>query len=467
MKIRNKILIYFSTTVIALTAISLTILYILFSEYREEEFQQLQNEKIKYTIGLITEFKQMSEEVAYLLDAQDIHDFYDEKLLVYNSKKELVFSSLDSLPIQRTEEILNNLSPSHRWIETKEDKYDLIGVYIENKENAYYAISKAYDAVGYSKLYFLRNVIIAIFGAISVVVLLVSLYLSNIISEPITGLAEKLRKYDLVNQAAPPLSPDSSSWELKHLTERFNELLNRTKEAFAFQKNAINHISHELKTPVAILVSELEKTASFSDIEEVKTTLEEQITLAKSLGEIINVFLEISKIESGQEIEITPVRIDEILFDIIDELQVLHPDFHFDLNYYPLEFDEEKLILKSNKQLIKQAFQNLLINCISYGIDHWAEIKIDCSHREKLVISISNKGPTVAEEEQKHLFKHSFRGANSVGKVGFGLGLVLTKKIIDFYGGSISYESDGREMNTFVVDLPAKREATKQKMIYS
>lgn len=80
MKIRNKILIYFSTTVLALTAISLGLIYILFSEYREEEFQQLQNEKIKYTIGLITEFKEMSEEVSLLLDAQDIHDFYDEKL---------------------------------------------------------------------------------------------------------------------------------------------------------------------------------------------------------------------------------------------------------------------------------------------------------------------------------------------------------------------------------------------------
>jgi len=451
MRIRNKILIYFSSTVIALTAVSLIILYILFSEYREEEFQQLQNEKIKYTIGLITEFKEMSEEVALLLDAQDIHDFYDEKLLVFNGQKELIFSSLDSLEIPSRNEILNNLSPSNQWIETKEGDYDLVGVYVENKDKTYYAISKAYDAFGYSKMYFLRNVIIAILAAVTITVILISLYLSNIISKPITALAGNLSKYDLANEEAPLLKPDTSSSELQLLTERFNELLNRTKEAFAFQKNAIHHISHELKTPVAILVSELEKTTSYTDLDEVKKVLESQITLAKSLGEIINVFLEISKIESGQEIEKTEVRIDEVLFDIMDELNRLHPDFHFDLNYFPLEFDESSLIIKTNKRLIKQAFQNLLLNCVTYASDEKADIKIDCSQDDQLVISISNAGKTVSKEEEKHLFHHSFRGKNAAGKVGFGLGLVLSKKIIAFHSGDITYSSLEENLNVFEV----------------
>ncbi|HLW07679.1 MAG TPA: hypothetical protein VKY45_08945, partial [Marinilabiliaceae bacterium] len=133
MRIRNKILIYFSSTVVVLLAISLTIIYILFSEYREEEFQQQQYEKIKYTIGLIAEFKEMSEELAYLLDAQDIHDFYDEKLLVFNNEKELVFSSLDSLEVLSTERMLSNLSISNNWIETKEEDYDVIGVHVINR----------------------------------------------------------------------------------------------------------------------------------------------------------------------------------------------------------------------------------------------------------------------------------------------------------------------------------------------
>ena len=151
MKIRNKILFYFSSTVIAITAISLAIVYYLFSEHREEEFQQQQNEKIKQTIDLIREFKQMSIEISHAIDKQRIHDFYDEKMLIFDKSKNLIFSSLDNLSIVRANEILNQLSPSKRWIETKDGDYDLIGVYIENHNESYYAVSKAYDAFGYSK----------------------------------------------------------------------------------------------------------------------------------------------------------------------------------------------------------------------------------------------------------------------------------------------------------------------------
>lgn len=451
MKIRNKILIYFSSTVIALSAISLALIYILFYEYREEEFQQQQNEKIKYTVGLVNEFKQMSEELADLLDAQDIHDFYDEKLLIYNSKKKLIFASLDSLPIMKVNQILNELSPSKQWIETKEGDYDLIGIYTEHKGQSYYGISKAFDFSGYSKLYFLRNVLIAIFIAITIIVVLLSLYLSNIITKPITGLAENLNQYDLGKEKMELLQTDTSSFELQYLTQRFNELLGRTNEAFAFQKNAINHISHELKTPIAILVSELEKIKTYADKEKRDIILDKLTLQAKSLGEIINVLLEISKIESGQQIAKEPIRVDELIFDIIAELKSIYPNFDFELNYFPNEFDDHRLVLIGNNLLIKQLFQNLLLNCISYGSENKARIKIDCSLLHQLRISIENKGEPVSKEERKYLFDRSFRGKNSEGKIGFGLGLVLSKKITSVHHAEIVYRNSAEGLNIFEV----------------
>lgn len=312
-------------------------------------------------------------------------------------------------------------------------------------------MSKAYDAFGYSKMYFLRNLLIALFVAATVIVVFVSLYLSNIISKPITKLAENLNDYDLSSEQSALLKPDTTSSELKHLTERFNELLSRTNEAFAFQKNVIHHISHELKTPVAVLVSELEKTRTYTDIDEMKSVLTGQINQAKSLGEIINVFLEISKIESGQKIDKSEIRIDEVIFNIIEQLKMVYPDFSFEVNFYPDEFEEAKLILNTNKMLIKQAFQNLLLNCISYGSDQKAQIKIDCSLQDSLRISISNYGKTVSEEEQQHLFNHSFRGKNSEGKIGFGLGLVLAKRIMEFHNAKVVYYSHEDNLNIFEV----------------
>lgn len=449
MRIKNKILIYFSTTVTALMAISFTITYILFSEYREEEFQQQQNEKIHTTIKLIEKFQQESATISYLLDQQDINDFYDEKLLVYDSQKNLIFASLDSLDIVKAESILNKLSPSQKWIETKEENYDLIGIYAETENQDYYAVSKAYDAFGYAKMIFLRNVLLGMFLFITIVVFLISRFLSNKISKPITSLTENLNKYDFSKENIDELKIESSSNELIQLTKRFNELLRRINEAFVFQKHTIHHISHQLKTPISVLVSELERINNFSTIEEVKPEIENQIIKAKSLGEIINVLLEISKIESGQQIKMQALRIDELFFDVIEELNAIYPNFQFDVSYVPDDISENMLIINLNPVLIRQAIQNLLSNCISYSDNLRAEIKIDYSDSNRLKIRIINSGKPISAEEENFLFNHFFRGKNSQGVMGFGLGLVLTKKIMEINSASITYSNPADKLNVF------------------
>lgn len=449
MKIKKKILLYFSATVIGLTAVSLSIIFILFSEYREEQFQQQQNEKIQTTIKLIEKIKQESATISYLIDQQDINDFYDEKLLVYDSNKNLIFTSLDSLDINKTESLLNRLSPIYNWIETKEEEYDLIGIYLEHNNQSYYAVSKAYDAFGYDKLYFLLNVLIGIFLFTCATVILMSNYLANIISKPLTVLADKLNQYDLSKENVNELEVETSSYELNQLTKRFNKLLNRTNEAFVFQKHTIHHISHQLKTPIAILVSELERIMRFPDIGKAKSEIEDQVNKAKSLGSTINALLEISKIESGQQIEKQALRIDELFFDVMDELNAVHPDFHFDVNYMPSEINESRLIVNANPTLITQAVHNLLSNCVAYSSNSRAEVNFNCFSDSELTIQIVNYGKTIALEEKSFLFNHFFRGENSRGKVGFGLGLVLTKKILELTSSSISYSNPAPNYNVF------------------
>lgn len=450
MKIRNKILIYFSSTVIILSAISLVIVFILFSAHREEEFQQQQFSKIKHSVELIEEFGKISAEVSLLLDKQDIHDFYDEKMLVYDHNKKLIFSSIDSLDIVKSETILHRLSVSNNWIETKEAGYDLIGIYIEHNAKGYYGISKAYDYFGHSKKDFLQKVLIGIFLAIVLIVLMISLYLSNIIAKPISELTKKIEDYDLSEEENKPLKIQTTTSELKNLSERFNELLKRTNDAFSFQKHSIHHISHELKTPIAVLVSELEKLAQQDDIEYIKHELLGQTQRAKSLGNIIHVLLQISKIEAGQEIIKANIRIDEVVFNCISEINTLYPEFNFDLHFTPHDFHEGILDMNANEPLIKQAFLNLLMNAVYYSDDQKAKITFYDSPNG-LDVMISNSGKTLSQAEQKYLFSHFFRGDNTKGSQGFGLGLVLSRKIFAVHSAVLSYHSNGESENTFRV----------------
>lgn len=455
MKLRNKILVYFSSTIISVLGIALVSIFILFSAYREEEFQQRQNTKIKQTLVLLNQYKAFGEELAGKLDQLNINDFYDEKMLVFDGQKELIFASLDDLPITNHNTILNQLSPSNPWIETKYDNYDVIGVYLEVGSKRYYAISKAYDEAGYSKIYFLSNVLIGIFIFISLIVILISVFLANRIAKPLMQLSDRLNKFDLNTLGATSLPIDQSSYELQQLTERFNALLQKTNEAFLFQKHVVNHISHELKTPISILVSELETLKGMQDVETMQPVLTNQIQAAKSLGDIINILLEISKYETGQKIVMQRLRLDELIFDTIAALNRLYPEYVFDVNYKMQVTSERQLQVSVNKMLIKQAFQNLLINSVRYGTSGQTSITFDTiAERDELSICISNPGKTISQDEEKYLFNYFFRGENSQGKTGFGLGLVLTKKIIVLNKGSIRYFSTKNTLNSFEIRFP-------------
>ncbi len=452
MKLRNKILLYFSCTVIILSTIAFSAIYVFFAEYRKDEFRQRQKEKILLTIQLLNEYKEMAEDLTAIMDKLTIHDFYDEKMLIFDQQKDLIYQSVDDLPINNYVKMLNDLSPSTQSVIEQEEQYDLVGLYVVNNNTQFYGISKAYDAFGYSKLNFLKNSLISSFFIINGCVILIAFFISQKVSTPITRLSSALSSF----KAGQPFQYQpvhNNTFELNNLNEKFIQLVQRTNEAFDFQKHTIHHISHELKTPIAILVSEMERLHKNVKDPAVKADLSQQIDKAKSLGTIISVLLEISKFESGNVQHITNFRIDELIFDNIEEVNILHPGFQFEVNYNPASVDENNLLINGNKMLIKQALLNLIVNCIQFADNEKAEIIIDAATPHQLKVQFINSGNTISKEEEKFMFNHFFRGENSFGKTGFGLGLVLTKKIVDLHQGEIEYKSSYQQ-NIFELTFP-------------
>mgnify|MGYP003678003949 FL=1 len=80
----------------------------------------------------------------------------------------------------------------------------------------------------------------------------------------------------------------------------------------------------------------------------------------------------------------------------MEELNGIYFDFHFEVNYLPDEFNEKRLVINLNPILIRQAIQNLLINCVSYSNNSKAEIKFDCTQLNELKIQILNSGKPIS-----------------------------------------------------------------------
>lgn len=453
MNIRKRILLYFSLVTIPLIGGALLFIYTLSSQNREREFQERQKEKITTTLKFLTGIRQLEDELIDQMDRLNIHDLIDEKLLIFNKERKLIYSSIDNTPIPFSRDILYDLSPENPLIETRDSLYDVVGMYMENSGKAYYGISKAYDNFGYSKLNFLKYTLIITFIGVSVIIILVSFYLSKKITQPIVAITQKIHQYDF-ETTYHALPVRNSSDEITILAQQFNKLMKRMTEVFAFQKHAINHISHELKTPVAILVSNFERMEKETDTAKLKMLISQQKEDTKDLGEIINSLLEIAKAEAGAELVRESVRADELVFDVVEELNRLYPDFGFTVAYSQTE-EEHQLVVSANLRLLKAAFVNLAMNCIRYS--SIPEARIVISNREDhLQIDFENKGNLISEEERQFLFQHFFRGKNSKGKRGFGLGLVFVHKIVGLHGGRVTYSSVPPDTNVFSISLPLR-----------
>ncbi|MCS7018183.1 MAG: HAMP domain-containing sensor histidine kinase [Cytophagales bacterium] len=450
MNIRNKIQLYVSSSVTLLAGAVLFFIYQLFANYREEEFQQRQKERITNTLRFITEIEKADSELIETLDQLTIHKLYDEKLLIFNKNKELIYTSIDDTPIPYPEKILQQLSANQTWVEQKDGKYDVIGIYIEKDNKAYYGISKAYDRFGYSKLNYLRNVLIAAFFVIVTVLLATTYWIARSITRPLTAITRQIAGYS-IGQTTPEQSLATTKDEIAILANKFALLVKRTNEAFLFQKHFIHHLSHELKTPISILVSNFERMERATSLKALHSMLQEQKENTKGLSEIIDALLAISKSETGGLPAVEPLRIDELLFDVAEEVKAVFSEFIMAVHYAPNS--EANLTIRGSKRLLGIVFRNLLHNAAQYSPEQKVGVELSADSGY-LSIAFQNRGAGITPDEQPFLFQHFFRGANSQGKRGLGLGLVLAHKIVSLHGGIICYQIDEAGTNVFTVSLP-------------
>lgn len=158
----------------------------------------------------------------------------------------------------------------------------------------YCGISKAYDMSSYHNLNYLKYELLFTYLIILIVIIFMSYYLSRKITNLIVQLTSHIKDYNF-KVKADSHARISNKDEVAILTRRFNELIKRINDAFSYQKHAIHHISHELKTPIAIPGSNFEKIEKETDRQKMLERIRVQKEQTMSLSEIINYLLEVAK----------------------------------------------------------------------------------------------------------------------------------------------------------------------------
>lgn len=244
-------------------------------------------------------------------------------------------------------------------------------------------------------------------------------------------------------------------FKLKQELERAET--NRIKELDKLKTRLYTNITHEFRTPLTVIMGMSEQIVGQENIR----TLIRRNT--KNLLRLINQLLDLSKLDSGT------IKMDHIQGDIINYLEYLTESFHsmayerkIRLSFYS---EIQELIMDFDEVKIQHIVYNLLSNALKFTPEG-GKVTMHTNQKERngqlfLNLKVSDTGIGIAADRIPHIFDRFYQVDNSTTRKaeGTGIGLALTKELVELMHGTISVESSPGKGTVFSIFLPVKLEA--------
>ena len=221
------------------------------------------------------------------------------------------------------------------------------------------------------------------------------------------------------------------------------------------QIDFVSAVSHEFRTPLAVIYSAGENLADGVAKEELQVSRYGNLIKGegKKLTKMVEQILEFAGANSGRKkYDLRETEVGQIIKNALAECKPLLEEKNFEVE---TEIAENLPKIAADKNALTQAIQNLIANSIKYS-DGERVIKISVENSyEKVKITIEDKGVGIAKADLKHIFEPFFRAKSVVDEQihGNGLGLSLVKETIEAHGGKIKAESEIGKGSRFTIEF--------------
>lgn len=305
-----------------------------------------------------------------------------------------------------------------------------------------------------------RNVYGAVFGAVVIVIILswiIGYFISRSLTRPlnrITSTAAQIRNGDLSARTGL-VGTD----KLGNLGETFDDMATTLEKDIKLEHRLTSDVAHELRTPLMAMQATVEAMQDGvlpADQEHLATVATE----VRRLSRLVDAMLKLSRMENGK----TPLNIERcdvvgLANDLVTYQAQLFRDNGLDLSFEN-RTGHETFYIDADPDLIREAIVNLLSNAMRYTPEG-GKVKVVVSRkRSDVLISVSDTGMGIAKEDIPRVFSRFWRSEASRERVagGLGVGLSLTKEIVDRHNGTISVDSELGVGTTFTLHLPVEHE---------
>ena len=295
----------------------------------------------------------------------------------------------------------------------------------------------------------LRIQLIYISVVFIILALLIALYISKVISEPIVKINESARQLAKGNYS---IKFEGQGYkEIEELNETLNYASRELSKVENLRRELIANVSHDLRTPLTMIAGYAEV---IKDIPGENTPENVQVIIDETnrLAELVSNLLDISKYESGaQQLDLEKYSITHSVKDILNRYQKLREQEGYDIS-----FEHTKdITVYADKKKIEQVIYNLISNAIAYtGADKKVTLR-QTERGYKVRIEVIDTGIGIEKQKLPYIWERYYKAGENQKRahVGTGLGLYIVKKILDLHKTNYGVMSTVGEGSNFWFEL--------------
>ncbi len=457
MQIRTKLSIQFIILVAGILLLSLCFIYVKFRQMTENEFYDSLRSKALMTAEMVLREEEKLQPLANKesdpdKDGQTLP--FQENIVIYNAQFQKVFAfNRASEPLSKAAVTEVRPGEEHRFLH---GPFHALGLWHMSRQGVPYFVVAESVFNSEALLNLLNILLISFFLGIGIVAAGGWFYAGQALAPMarIVNQVDRILPSDLSARLDVPNSHD----EVSRLVTTFNRLLDRIEFAFQMQKNFISNVSHELKNPLSVIISQLEIALDRRERSraEYRDTLTSVLEDTRELGEVTEKLLQLARVHSEDaNIAFEQVRLDEVMLQTRDALLRLRPDYHIAFDLEGMPDHEDQLCIRGNESLLRAAFLNLMDNGCKYSPDKRVEVKIHFDPQGRHRVEITDHGSGIPVKDLQLVFQPFYRSAQHIHIRGSGIGLSLVDSIMKIHHIALDVASVQGQGTTFWLRFPA------------
>lgn len=290
------------------------------------------------------------------------------------------------------------------------------------------------------------------FPIIALIALIIGSVIAKVSLQPIDSITKTAAKIKSSGELNQRVSLAQNNDEVGRLAQTFNSMLDALQQGFEREQQFTADASHELRTPLSVIIAYSEDALHQKNItpEEYQDSMEVIHRTGQTMQTMLTQMLLLSRMFEGtQQLEKSPLQLDELLFDVSEELSDLTAQKQITLtvNAQPVTFSADLM-------LFTRMIINLVGNAVRYSEENTMIELNGWQEQNKVIVEVKDHGIGMTPENLEHIFERFYQADPSRKRKGSGLGLAIVQQIVTLHNGTITVQSELGKGSCFRVELP-------------